>query len=147
MKKIIEKYHFRGPNDILVPPDLNKEIQEMLEYESIPYEVVIWDLEKAIKFENPVMSRRQKLELENEQGHPLTWYRYHNIYHNYIYINYYIFENIYNRYRYHNFEDIAIYLDYLQLTYPDIVDLIHIGRSFEGRPLVVAKVKQLSNYI
>lgn len=89
----------------------------MLEYESIPYEVVVWDLEKAIKYENPIMSRRQKLELENEQGHPLTWYRYHT------------------------FEDIAIYMDYLQLTYPDLVDLIHIGRSFEGRPLIVAKVK------
>lgn len=117
-----ENYYFihvffhRGPNDILIPPDMNKEIQEMLEYESIPYEVVIWDLEKAIKYENPVMSRRQKIELEKEQGHPMTWFRYHN------------------------FEDIAIYLDYLQLTYPHIVELLHIGRSFEGRPLIVAKV-------
>lgn len=108
--------NFRGPNDILIPPELNKEVQEMLEYESIPYEVVVWDLEKAIKYENPIMSRRQKIDLEKEQGHPMTWFRYHN------------------------FEDIAIYLDFLQLTYPDLVDLIHIGRSFEGRPLIVAKV-------
>lgn len=107
---------FRGPNDILVPPELNKDVQEILEYESIPFEVVVWDLEKAIKYENPIMSRRQRIELEKEQGHPMTWYRYHN------------------------FEDIAIYLDYLQLTYPDLVELIHIGRSFEGRPLMVAKV-------
>ncbi|XP_031627143.1 uncharacterized protein LOC116343295 isoform X2 [Contarinia nasturtii] len=106
----------RGPNDILVPPEINKEVQELLEYESIPYEVIVWDLEKAIKYENPIMSRRQKIELEKEQGHPMTWYRYHN------------------------FEDIAIYLDYLQLTYPDLVELIHIGRSFEGRPLMVVKI-------
>lgn len=110
----------RGQNDILVPPEMNKEVQEMLEYESIPFEVVVWDLEKAIKYENPIMSRRQKIELEKEQGHPMTWYRYHN------------------------FEDIAIYLDYLQLTYPDLVELIHIGRSFEGRPLMVAKVMSLN---
>lgn len=117
MKSILIMLIFcRGPNDILVPPDVSKEVQETLEYESIPYEVIVWDLEKAIKYENPIMSRRQKIELEKEQGHPMTWYRYHN------------------------FEDIAIYLDYLQLTYPDLVELIHIGRSFEGRPLMVAKV-------
>lgn len=112
----LHTFRFRGPNDILISPDMNKEIQEMLEYESIPYEVVVWDLEKAIKYENPIMSRRQKIELEKEQGHPMTWFRYHN------------------------FEDIAIYLDHLQITYPDIIDLIHIGRSFEGRPLIIAKV-------
>lgn len=107
----------RAPNDILVPPDLSKEFHELLEYEVIPYEVLIWDLEKAIKYENPVMSRRQRFELEREQGHPMTWFRYHN------------------------FEDIAIFMDYLQLTYPDMVELIHIGRSFEGRPLIVVKVR------
>lgn len=63
---------FRGLNDILVPPEMNKEIQEMLEYESIPFEVAVWDLEKAIKYENPIMSRRQKIELEKEQGHPMN---------------------------------------------------------------------------
>lgn len=135
---------FRGPNDILVPPELNKEIQEILEYESIPFEVVVWDLEKAIKYENPIMSRRQKIELEKEQGrkwnfsYPSLALSFSNL----------IFNNFFNFfstdpmtwYRYHNFEDIAIYLDYLQLTYPDLVELIHIGRSFEGRPLMVAKV-------
>lgn len=101
-----------------MPPELSKEIQELLEYEVIPYEVLIWDLEKAIKYENPIMSRRQRFELEREQGHPMTWFRYHN------------------------FEDIAIYMDYLQITYPDLVELIHIGSSFEGRPLIVVKVNE-----
>lgn len=97
---------------------MNKEFQEIMEEETIPYEVLVWDLEKAIKYENPMMTRRQRLELENEQGHPMTWHRYHN------------------------YEDIAVYLDYLQMTYPDIVDLIHIGRSFEGRPLMILKVNR-----
>lgn len=91
-------------------------MQESLEYESVPYEIIIWDLEKAIKYENPVMTRKQKIELEEYQGHPMTWYRYHD------------------------YDDILTFLDYLQITYPEIVDLIHIGRSFEGRPLVIVKV-------
>lgn len=107
----------RGPTDILIPPSVNKEVEETLDYESIPYDVVIWNLEQAIKYENPVLSRRQKVELEATQGHPMTWYRYHG------------------------YEDITFFVDYLQRTYPNIVDLIHIGRSFEGRPLVVVKVE------
>lgn len=95
---------------------MNKEVQESLDYESIPYDVVIWNLEQAIRYENPVLSRHQKVELEAMQGHPMTWYRYHS------------------------YEDITIFVDYLQRKYPHIVDLIHIGRSFEGRPLVVVKV-------
>lgn len=110
----------RGPTDILISPDMNKEVQDSLDYESIPYEVVIWNLEQAIKYENPVLSRRQKVELEETQGHPMTWYRYHG------------------------YEDITMFVDYLQRKYPDIVDLIHIGRSFEGRPLVVVKVTNAS---
>lgn len=93
-----------------------KEVKELLEYESIPYDIRIWDLEKAIKYENPPMSIRQKIELDLEQGHPLTWFRYHE------------------------YEDITRFLDFLQHNYPNIVQLIHIGRSFEGRPLVVVKV-------
>lgn len=95
---------------------MNKEVQEILDYESIPYDVVIWNLEQAIKYENPGLSRRQKVELEEKQGHPMTWYRYHD------------------------YEDITIFVDHLQQKYPDVVELIHIGRSFEGRPLVVVKV-------
>lgn len=109
---------FRGPTDILVPPKMNKNVQESLEYEAVPYEVMIWDLEKAVKYENPAMTRRRKVELEQQQGHPMTWYRYHD------------------------YEDIMTFVDYLRRTYPNLVDLIHIGRSFEGRPLVVVKVSE-----
>lgn len=96
---------------------MNKDVQETLEYESVPYEVLIWDLEKAIQYENPVMTRRQKIELEEVQGHSMTWHRYHD------------------------YEDMLSFVDYLQRTYSNVVDLMHIGRSFEGRPLVVVKVK------
>lgn len=106
----------RGPTDILVAPDVVAEVKENLEYESISYDVVLWDLEKAIKYENPTLSGRKKLELEAENGHPMTWHRYHE------------------------YDDITKFLDYLNRNYPEIVELIHIGRSFEGRPLTVVKI-------
>lgn len=106
----------RGPTDILIPPQMVKNVKEVLEYESIPYDIRIWDLAKAIQYENPPMTIRQKIELDLEQGHPMTWFRYHE------------------------YEDITRFLDYLQHNFPTIVELIHIGRSFEGRPLVIAKV-------
>lgn len=100
-----------------------KDVKEVLEYESIPYDIRIWDLGKAIQYENPPLGVRQRIELDLEQGHPMTWFRYHE------------------------YEDITRYLDYLQHNFPNIVELIHIGRSFEGRPLVVVKVIRLLNYI
>lgn len=105
-----------GPTDILIAPDLLDEVRDNLDYESIAYGIVLWDLKKAIKYENPTMSRRRKFELELENGHPMTWYRYHE------------------------YDDITKFMDYLQRTYPEIVELIHIGRSYEGRPLTVVKV-------
>lgn len=47
----------------------------MLDYEEIAYETIIWDLQKALLYENPKMSKREKMEVELLQGHPLTWYR------------------------------------------------------------------------
>ena len=72
-------------------------------------------MEKAIQYENPKISKRELIEMARSQGHPLSWYRYHR------------------------YNDIVKFLEYLQRKYPEIVELHHIGRSFEGRPLIVAK--------
>lgn len=92
------------------------DVKDSLQYEEIPYEVVIWDLEKAIQYENPKITKREQIELTKEQGHPLSWYRYHN------------------------YEDIVLFLECMQRKHSGIVQLMHIGRSFEGRPLIIAKV-------
>lgn len=42
--------------------------------------------------------------------------------------------------RYHRYADILRYLEYLQHSYSDFVELIPLGRSSEGLPLVVIKV-------
>lgn len=105
-----------GPTDIAVPPSIYAEVKESLDYEDIPYDVIIWDLEKAIQFANPRTTKRQRIENQLLVGHPLTWYRYHR------------------------YADITKFLDHLQRKYSRAVELIDIGRSFEGRPLMVAKV-------
>lgn len=71
---------------------------------------------KAIQYENPSISKHEQIEYEIRHGHPMTWFRYHK------------------------YTDITKFLQYLNRKYPDYLELIHIGRSFEGRPLIVAKV-------
>lgn len=56
------------------------------------------------------------MELIQLRGHPMTWRRYHR------------------------YADILRYLEYLQLSYSDIVELVPLGRSSEGLPLVAVKV-------
>lgn len=77
---------------------------------------VILVFQKAIMYENPKLSKKQRLELEQIRGHPMTWRRYHR------------------------YADMLRYLEYLQHSYTDIVDLIPLGRSSEGLPLVAVKV-------
>lgn len=92
------------------------DVKESLQYEEIPFEVVIADVEKAILYANPKMSKSERIDMARSQGHPMTWYRYHK------------------------YDDIIKFMEYLQRKHPKYVELIHIGRSFEGRPLIIAKV-------
>ncbi|XP_032513304.2 carboxypeptidase A2-like isoform X1 [Danaus plexippus] len=105
-----------GSTDLLVPPDLLVDIKDSLKSSKIEFDVVIWDLQKAISYENPKLSKKQRIELEQLRGHPMTWRRYHR------------------------YSDIMRYLDYLQHSYSDIVELIPLGLSSEGLPLVAVKV-------
>ncbi|KXJ72626.1 uncharacterized protein LOC109432959 [Aedes albopictus] len=107
----------RGANDILVPPHMVETLGEYLQDEVISKEVVIRNLGQAILYENPKMTRREQIEIEVLHGHPLTWYRYHR------------------------YADLTKFMNYLGRRFPKNVELIHIGRSFEGRPLTVVKVK------
>lgn len=54
-------------------------------------------------------------------------------------------ENTYNItniffFRYHRYDDIIKFMEYLHRQYPKYVELIHIGQSFEGRHLIIAKI-------
>ncbi|XP_039747456.1 zinc carboxypeptidase A 1-like [Pararge aegeria] len=107
--------------DLLVPPDLLVDVKDHLKSYKIDFDVIIWDLQKAIAYENPKLSKKQRLELEQLHGHPLTWRRYHR------------------------YADILRYLEYLQHSYADIVELVPLGRTSEGLPLVAVKVSIPSN--
>lgn len=105
-----------GKTDVLVPPDKIDEFREMLGEEEIKYMTTIRDLDMAIRFSNPQIPRSESFQLEAIQGHPMTWHRYHR------------------------YADMMKYFEYLHRKYPKNVDLLHIGRTFEGRPIVVCHI-------
>uniref|UniRef100_A0A182SKX1 Peptidase M14 domain-containing protein n=1 Tax=Anopheles maculatus TaxID=74869 RepID=A0A182SKX1_9DIPT len=105
------------PADVLVPPGVKRDsLREYLEEEGLRYEPTIRDVGQAIAYENPRMTRREQMEMELRTGHPLTWYRYHR------------------------YGDIVKFMHHLQRRYPQRVQLLHIGRSYEGRPVTVVRV-------
>lgn len=95
---------------------MTETMKEFLLDENIKYEVIIYDIQKAINYENPSLSMIEKLEIQRTHGHPLTWYRYHD------------------------YDEMVLFMEYQRRRYPFNVELIHIGRSFEGRPLIIAKL-------
>ncbi|XP_052900023.1 uncharacterized protein LOC128306528 [Anopheles moucheti] len=105
------------PTDVLVPPGVQADsLREFLEEEGLRYEPTIRDVGQAIAYENPRLTRREQMEMELLQGHPLTWYRYHR------------------------YGDIVKFVHHLQRRHPRHVQLLHIGRSYEGRPVTVVRV-------
>ncbi|KAM3963504.1 LOW QUALITY PROTEIN: carboxypeptidase A2 [Aphomia sociella] len=110
-----------GYTDLLTPPDLLEDVKHHLSYYNIDYDILIRDLQKAIVLENPRLSKKERLESNKVFGHPMTWRRYHR------------------------YSDILRYLDYLQHTYKDLVELIMLGSSSEGLPLVAIKVSMPTN--
>ncbi|XP_052873526.1 uncharacterized protein LOC128278837 [Anopheles cruzii] len=105
-----------GPTDVLVPPEVQQTFREYLLAEGIQFRPTIRDLGRAIAHEKPRVTRREQMEHRIRQGHSLTWYRYHR------------------------YADIVQFLDYLQQQHPQRVQLLHVGRSYEGRPLTVVRV-------
>lgn len=43
--------------------------------------------------------------------------------------------------KYYEYDDIVKYLESMRLRYPQMIELIHIGRSYEGRPLIIVKIE------
>lgn len=47
--------------------------------------------------------------------------------------------------RYHKISDIYKYIDYLSQEYPDLIEIETIGKSYEGVPLRVVRIKPDQN--
>ncbi|XP_001354577.3 uncharacterized protein [Drosophila pseudoobscura] len=119
----------RGLTDVLVPPKMLVDFQGTLNYESIAHEVLIFDVGMAIAYEQskedylhttPVSLQRPsrpkpKPTAVAKPG--MTWNRYHT------------------------HDEIVQYLETMRMRHPQLVELIHIGRSYEGRPLIVVKIE------
>ncbi|XP_017005409.2 uncharacterized protein [Drosophila takahashii] len=110
----------RGLTDVLVPPKMLVDFQGTLNYEGIAHEVLIFDVGKAIAYE---LTKEDYLHTTRpSKPRPtvppaMTWNRYHN------------------------HDEIVKYLETVRMRHPQLVELIHIGRSYEGRPLIVVKIE------
>ncbi|KAI4504466.1 hypothetical protein M0802_000016 [Mischocyttarus mexicanus] len=102
--------------DIVIGPDIVSDVKEYLKSRKIEFKVLISDIQKTINYQNPKMSKEQRADLVSNQGHTMTWRRYHR------------------------YGEILRYLEYLSFRYPTMVEIITIGHSYEGLPIKMAKI-------
>ncbi|XP_032683426.1 carboxypeptidase B-like [Odontomachus brunneus] len=102
--------------DIMVKSCMLKHVGNVLRNAGLEYDILINDVQQAIKDENPSLSPDVQEELEGRKGHRMEWTSYHRL------------------------EDIYGFLDYLAETYPDLCSVMTIGHSIEGRPLKVLRI-------
>ncbi|XP_066587739.1 carboxypeptidase B-like [Prorops nasuta] len=102
--------------DVVVSPEVLDDVKDYLKDRGMKFKVLISDLQKTIAYQNPKMSKEQRNDLVSNQGHSMTWKRYHR------------------------YGDILKYLEYLSARYPNLVEITTIGHSFEGQPIRMAKV-------
>uniref|UniRef100_A0A1A9WVJ3 Peptidase M14 domain-containing protein n=1 Tax=Glossina brevipalpis TaxID=37001 RepID=A0A1A9WVJ3_9MUSC len=115
----------RGLTDVLVPPRMLVNFQGSLTFESIDHEVLIFDVGKAIAYEKTKENSYHSQGIKNLKKHitknppmaSMSWRKYYG------------------------YEDIIKYTENMHARYPQLVELLHIGRSYEGRPLVVIKIE------
>ncbi|XP_044020849.1 carboxypeptidase B-like isoform X1 [Aphidius gifuensis] len=107
--------------DIVVAPDIIDDVKDFFRQKKIEYKVLLPDLQKTIAYQNPKMSKEQRDDLVTNQGHSMTWRRYQR------------------------FSEIMKYLEYLEMRYPNLIEVETIGHSYEGQPLRVVKVSTGKN--
>ncbi|KAI8439586.1 hypothetical protein MSG28_013313 [Choristoneura fumiferana] len=101
--------------DILVKHDAIENVTRVFKRENIAYDVIIENLQKRIDEENPPLSP-EEMELHDRRGHRMTWKQYHRL------------------------EDIHGFMDYLAKTYPSIISVKTIGKSYENRDLKILRI-------
>ncbi|CAH0588959.1 unnamed protein product [Chrysodeixis includens] len=101
--------------DILIKPNALENVTAMFRNGDITYDIMIDDLQQRINEENPPLDENE-LELQDRRGHRMTWKQYHRL------------------------EDIHGFMDYLAKTYPSIISVNTIGKSYEGRELKILRI-------
>ncbi|XP_044732975.1 carboxypeptidase B-like [Chrysoperla carnea] len=110
-----------APTTVMVPPDRYINFVNLLEANTIPYRTIIQDVQKKIDRERYVQLNNPNIvsvvsPTGVENSYALSFYKYHQT------------------------RTIEQYLKYLQHKYPNRIQLINIGKSYEGRNLHVAKI-------
>ncbi|XP_050423174.1 carboxypeptidase B-like [Adelges cooleyi] len=106
--------------DIMVKNDNKVFVKSALTNESLPYNIFIEDIQRAIDAENLPMSDDDD-DQSGRKAHNFT------------------FEN------YHKVKDIYSYIDYISQEYPSIVEVENIGLSVDGTPLKIIRIKPNQN--
>lgn len=101
--------------DVLVKPQVIENVTSVLKNKEITYDVMIEDLQQRINEENPPLDEIET-ELQDRRGHRMGWKQYHRV------------------------EDIHGFMDFLAKTYPSLVSVKNIGKSFEGRNIKVLRI-------
>ncbi|XP_006609655.1 carboxypeptidase B-like [Apis dorsata] len=112
---------YNKTTDIVVAPDLVPELKIFFRDKGIDFKVLITNIQKTIANQNPKMSKEQRDDLVSSQGHSMTWKRYHR------------------------YGEIVRYMEYLNLKYPKLVEVITIGHSYEGQPIKMVKISNGRN--
>ncbi|XP_075211068.1 carboxypeptidase B-like isoform X2 [Lycorma delicatula] len=111
---VLEKWNANtSVHDIMVRSDKINEVSDVLSSHNAKFEIVIQDIQRAIQDENPEINEENE---DRTKPYRLTWQRYH---------------------RYSDHQD---YMNYLQNNFPDLVSIIDIGNSVEGRSIKVIKI-------
>lgn len=112
----LESPRLHSFTDIVVAPELLESFQNFLIDKNINYIVKLRNIQNAMRFENLRRNRKEQMETEIINGHPLTFSRYHPS------------------------KDIIAYYDYIKRKYPQFVELITLGFTFHSKPVVAIKV-------
>ncbi|KAL6429927.1 hypothetical protein ACFW04_007640 [Cataglyphis niger] len=138
--------------DILVESNMVENIESLFRSNGVKYDILINDVEQAIKEENPPLSPEAQEELEGRKARYSWWQGVRSKYPRPRPLRYPV-ASVYGgggpwHFRghrmewttYHRLADIYGYLDYLAETYPDFCSVQTIGNSIEGRPLKVLRI-------
>ena len=102
--------------DVVVAPTLIESFKKFLTKGNIKVHVKLRNIQNAIKYENLRFNKREQLETEMINGHPLSFFRYHPS------------------------KDIHAYYNFIKRKYARFVELITLGFSFNSKPLMIVKV-------
>ncbi|XP_057375289.1 carboxypeptidase B-like [Daphnia carinata] len=130
LRKITEQYNVEvwkepktdkaAATELLVAPQVQKELKVKLTQANISYVIKINDLQTTI---DNGTAKHNTSSINTKAGHSMDWTSYHRL------------------------VDIYGYLSYLASTYPGRVELINIGTSYEKRPLYVVRIFNCSSSV